>query len=76
MRIAPPTPRGEARPGEGDRHGEAHDADCVRIVHKHRNLLAHAPEALHEEVSADYTDMVYAATPKEIAARRRAFLRM
>jgi putative transposase len=44
-------------------------------VHKHRNLLAHAPEALHEEVSADYTDMVYAGTPKEIAARRRAFLR-
>ena len=44
-------------------------------VHKHRNLLAHAPEALHEEVSADYTDMVYAATPKEIERRRRAFLR-
>jgi putative transposase len=44
-------------------------------VHKHRNLLAHAPEALHEEVSADYTDMVYAAAPKEIATRRRAFLR-
>src|SRR3712207_2472076 len=44
-------------------------------VHKHRNLLAHAPEALHEEVSADYADMVYAATPQEIAARRRAFLR-
>jgi putative transposase len=44
-------------------------------VHKHRNLLAHAPEALHEEASADYTDMVYAGTPKEIAARRRAFLR-
>ena len=44
-------------------------------VHKHRNLLAHAPEALHEEVSADYTDMIYAATPREIAARRKAFLR-
>jgi transposase-like protein len=44
-------------------------------VHKHRNLLAHAPEALHEEVSADYTDMVYAASAKEIEARRRAFLR-
>src|SRR5215203_2840564 len=44
-------------------------------VHKHRNLLAHAPEALHEEVSADYTDMIYAATPQEIEARRRAFLR-
>jgi putative transposase len=44
-------------------------------VHKHRNLLAHAPEALHEEISADYTDMIYAATPQEIAARRKAFLR-
>jgi transposase-like protein len=44
-------------------------------AHKHRNVLAHAPEALHEEVSADYTDMVYAATPQEIEARRRAFLR-
>src|SRR5690349_18180364 len=44
-------------------------------VHKHRNLLAHAPEPLHEEVSADYTDMIHAATPEEIEARRRAFLR-
>src|ERR1700752_262643 len=44
-------------------------------VHKHRNLLAHAPEALHGEVSPDSTDMVSAATPKEIEARRRAFLR-
>jgi putative transposase len=44
-------------------------------VHKHRNLLAHAPEALHEEISADYTDMIYAETVKEIEVRRRAFLR-
>jgi transposase-like protein len=44
-------------------------------VHKHRNLLAHAPERLHEEISADYTDMIYAETAKEIEARRRAFLR-
>jgi putative transposase len=44
-------------------------------VHKHRNLLAHAPEALHEEVSADYTDMIYAASAKEVEAKRRAFLR-
>ena len=28
-------------------------------VHEHRNLLAHAPERLHEEVSADYTDMMW-----------------
>ncbi len=44
-------------------------------VHKHRNLLAHAPEALHEEVSADYTDMIYAKSTREIETRRRAFLR-
>ena len=44
-------------------------------VHKHRNLLAHAPKRLHEEVSADYTDMIYATTPTEIEQRRRAFIR-
>ncbi len=44
-------------------------------VHKHRNLLAHAPEALHEEISADYTDMIYAETAKEAETRRKAFLR-
>jgi putative transposase len=44
-------------------------------VHKHRNLLAHAPERLHEEVTADYNDMIYAATRKEIATRRKAFIR-
>ena len=44
-------------------------------VHKHRNLLAHAPDALHEEVTADYTDMIYAETPKAAQDRRRAFLR-
>jgi hypothetical protein len=25
---------------------------------KHRNLLAHAPERLHEEITADDTDMI------------------
>src|SRR4051794_11611892 len=44
-------------------------------VHKHRNLLAHAPDRLHEEVSAHYTDMIYAATRTEGAERRKAFLR-
>jgi putative transposase len=44
-------------------------------VHKHRNLLAHAPERLHEEITADYTDMIYAEGAKEIEARRKAFLR-
>ena len=44
MRIAPPTPRGEARPGEGDRHGEAHDADCVRIVQDRDRFFADRAE--------------------------------
>jgi putative transposase len=44
-------------------------------VHKHRNLLAHAPERLHEEISADYTDMIYAVTREEIETRRKAFIR-
>ena len=35
-------------------------------VHKHRNLLAHAPERLHEEISNDYRDMIYAATRGEV----------
>jgi putative transposase len=44
-------------------------------VHKHRNLLAHAPERLHDEITADYNDMIYATTCEEITARRKAFLR-
>ena len=41
-------------------------------VHKHRNLFEHAPERLHDEITADYDDMIYAATPQEIEARRLA----
>jgi putative transposase len=44
-------------------------------VHKHRNLLAHSPERLHEELSNDYRDMIYAETAKEVENRRKAFLR-
>ena len=44
-------------------------------VHKHRNLFAHAPERLHDEITADYNDMIYAATRQEIEARRKAFIR-
>ena len=50
-------------------------ADPTLHVHKHRNLLAHAPQRLHEEVAADYTDMIYATSPAEIEQRRRAFIR-
>ncbi len=44
-------------------------------MHKHRNLLAHAPDALREEISADYNDMIYARTAKEIETRRKSFIR-
>ncbi|MGB6502807.1 MAG: IS256 family transposase, partial [Xanthobacteraceae bacterium] len=44
-------------------------------VHKHRNLFAHAPKRLHDEITADYNDMIYAATPQEIEAHRKAFIR-
>jgi putative transposase len=44
-------------------------------VHKLRNLLAHAPKRLAEEIKSDFTDMVYASTAKQVAARRNAFLR-
>jgi transposase-like protein len=44
-------------------------------VHKHRNLLANAPERLHDEITADYNDMIYADTPQEVQKRRKSFLR-
>ncbi len=43
-------------------------------VHKERNLLAHAPEHLHDEVKADFNDMVHAQTADEVLSRRKAFL--
>ena len=44
-------------------------------VHKHRNLLGHAPKQMHDELSEDYRDMIYAKTAKEVETRRKAFLR-
>jgi putative transposase len=44
-------------------------------VHKHRHLLAHAPDRRHDELSADYKDMIYAGTKQEIETKRKAFIR-
>jgi putative transposase len=44
-------------------------------VHKHRNLLGHAPKHMHDELTEDYRDMIYAETAAEIEIRRKAFLR-
>ena len=52
------------------------DAPVQRCsVHKHRNLLAHAPKRLHDELTEDYRDMIYAETAAEVETRRKAFLR-
>jgi transposase-like protein len=43
-------------------------------VHKERNLLAHAPKHLHDEIKAEFNDMMRAKTAAEVLARRKAFL--
>lgn len=43
-------------------------------VHKERNLLAHAPKHLHDEIKAEFNDMMHARTAAEVATRRKAFL--
>ena len=44
-------------------------------VHKHRNLLGHAPKHMHDELSEDYRDMIYADTASEVETRRKTFVR-
>ena len=44
-------------------------------VHKHRNLLAHAPKQMHEELGDDYRAMIYADTADEVEKHRKSFLR-
>jgi Transposase, Mutator family len=63
--------------GQGTRPTGASGLDsAIRCtVHKHRNLLAHAPERLHEEITEDYNNMIYAETSQQIEARRKAFIR-
>ena len=42
-------------------------------MHKHRNLLGHAPKLMHDELTEDYRDMIYADTPAaDIEIRRKA----
>ena len=44
-------------------------------VPRHRNLLAHAPKHMQDEVTEDCRDMICADTAAEIEKRRKAFLR-
>ena len=43
-------------------------------VHKERNLLAHAPKHLHDEIKADFNHMMNAKAAAEVVVRRKAFL--
>jgi putative transposase len=43
-------------------------------VHKERNLLAHAPKHLHDEIKAEFNDMVHAGSAAEVVAKRTVFL--
>ena len=44
-------------------------------VHKHRNLSAHAPKHMQDELTEDYRNDTDAETSEEIEKRRKAFLR-
>jgi putative transposase len=61
------------------RHGlnpiEGRDFFNSPTVHKHRNLLGHAPKHLHDELTEDYRDVIYAETAAEVETRRKAFER-
>ncbi len=43
-------------------------------VHKERNLRAHAPKHLHDEIKADFNHMMNAKAAAEVVVRRKAFL--
>src|SRR5918996_4636703 len=79
------TSRGLARPdlvivdgGKGLEAALASLWDDVPVqrctVHKERNLLAHAPQHLHDEIKADFNDMVHAGSAAEVVAKRKVFL--
>jgi transposase-like protein len=44
-------------------------------VHRHRNLLAHAPKHMHDELTEDCRDMICADSAAGIAKKRKACLR-
>jgi hypothetical protein len=53
---------------EGGASGPA--SELSRSVHK----LAHAPKHLHDEIKADYNDMMHAKSADQILAKRESFL--
>src|ERR1700738_3643066 len=67
--------RGCDEGGDGARPGARLHAAPSYAAQLSRRSTAPAdcpPDRLHEEISADYTDMIYGATREEIEARRKA----
>jgi hypothetical protein len=53
-----------------ERRAGARRGHCLRLgrragatLHGSQAQFAHAPERLHDEITADYNDMIYATTP-------------
>ena len=65
--IEPTTPHAARRSARA-----AAGIDKKATVRKHRNLLAHAPKHLHDELTEDCRDMIHAATAAEVQTRSKA----
>lgn len=57
------------------RSGASICRSSAATVHKHRNLWVHASKHLHDELTEDCRDMIYANAVPENETRRKAFLR-
>ena len=65
--------RRRQRPGGGAGRRCGRMRRCSAVRHKLRNLIAHAPKNLHDELAADYSAMMCAGTPALVLARRQFF---
>ena len=70
-----PHRRWRARARQGDRRRMGRRSGPALHGPQAQEFFAHAPKRLHDEITADYNDMIYAATPQEIEAHRKAFIR-
>ena len=52
------------------------DVPCsvVYIRPEESNLLAHAPKHLHDEIKAEFNDMMHASTAEDVLGKRKVFL--
>jgi hypothetical protein len=67
--------RRRTRPREGAAGAAVGAADPTLHRAQAPQPHRHAPKKLAEEIAADYSDMIYANTAKEVETRRKAFLR-